>query len=230
MLIHESNHPTYIANRELEWMGTDSKKNYESNLNNPKQRKQLELFGWIDKIITYKFNSQRFRSKEFTTSNSIVFLGGSDILGTGLPEEATIANIISTELNLECYNLGIGGGSNDCSYRIGRHWIPIIKPKIVFFIASPKARYEIKIKNKFENMLPNSNDGHFDSWAEEVDNCILNKEKNHFAMAHICASLNIKLVYFDDMNNFDPVDKARDLLHYGVSSNLQLAKKILSKV
>jgi hypothetical protein len=225
----------------MDWFSYDNLDRYQKNYNDLKKREILEKNNWgylsTNNIISYNFNSHGFRCKEFTTTDSVVFLGASDTLAIGIPEYATFANIIANKLHLECYNLGTAGGSSDSCFRIARYWISYIKPKMVIFIAPPKERYEIKIRNQFEKMIFSENNECFNTWVIEEDNCILNQEKNHFAIAYICNQLDIKFVYYDDLSIYinkksklKPIDLARDLMHHGILSQLSIAEQILSKI
>jgi hypothetical protein len=233
MLIHDS---LYIkdANQELDWLRMDTKERYESNLKNETTRNQLIEHGWINNKFTYKFNSNGFRSAEFATSESIVFLGCSFTIGIGLPEDKTFASIVSRSLNLDCYNLGQGGSSNDTMFRLARHWVPKIKPKLVVLMSTFPNRYELKTYAKYINFMPHNSkdDKHFKLWTIFDENAILNKEKNVLAIESICQRENIKLVNLSMEKDFINLkdNSARDLFHAGIASHALTAENILSQI
>ena len=233
MLIHESNYINF-ANQELDWLTQDTKERFESNYKDDQNRKKLEKLGWIDNKFRYKFNSNGFRCNEFTTRNSIVFLGCSFTLGIGLPVDNTFASILSTRLGLDCYNLSMGGGSCDTAFRMARYWIHFIKPKIVISMATFKERYEIKIKDNFLNRgawVSDQPDNNFVKWASEEDNMILNKQKNLLAIECICLHEKVKFINLGihkDFINYND-SSARDLAHPGIESNRLTAEHILNK-
>jgi hypothetical protein len=223
MLIHESPTKRLYSNQELEWFPSDTKELYESNLLNNAKREQLETYGWIDNHFTYKFNSEGFRCGEFTTTESIVFLGCSFTMGIGLPIANTFARVVADELGLECYNLGVGGSSNDTAFRLARHWVPHIRPKLVILMSPSHYRLEIKEKHRYKSLIPSSlrfpkpMEPWYEEWVINESNGILNQEKNQLAIAQICHLNGIKFLCFDVRDHFfKPLDLARDLFHVGV--------------
>lgn len=65
--------------------------------------------------IEYSFNSDGFRSKEFSdvdTSNSFIYAGCSNTLGTALPDDLIWPKFLNDKLNgKDIINLGLNGGS-----------------------------------------------------------------------------------------------------------------------
>ena len=237
MFIHESPFKLLYANQELEWFPSDTKELYELNLQDEVKRKKLKEYGWIDNHFTYKFNSEGFRCGEFTTSDAIVFLGCSFTMGIGLPKDKTFASIVSDRLELECYNLGIGGSSNDTAFRLARYWVPHLRPRIVILMSPSHYRLEVKDKHRYKNLIPSSTrfpkhtDPWYEDWILQEPNSILNQEKNHLAIAQICYLNNIKFLYFDVNDHFfDPLDFARDLSHVGILTQQKCAEHVLSKI
>jgi len=220
-----------LANRTVKWLPQDTAARYHENLKlNPQS---LENNGWIDKEITYQFNSSAFRCDEFTTDPSILFLGCSHTVGVGLPIENTWPTIVANKLNLKCYNLGQGGGSADTAYRLGSHWIPRILPKIVVFLIPDIHRLEVVREHYVEfltPMTPNSHySGFYDKWTYFESNCWLNSQKNTLALEHISNRHNCKFVS-SFANCITRVDLARDLAHSGVQSHLDFADMILNLI
>lgn len=221
------------ANQELDWLPMDTKELFEENLKYKKH--ELEKYNWLNQKFTYKFNSSGFRSDEFSNDEGIVFLGCSFTIGIGLPLETTYPYLISKSLKLKCYNLGIGGGSNDTAFRLAYHYLPKLKTKLVVFRVCPEHRIElIDRQNQIVQLFPNycfvykkdSYAGFYETFISNPSNTILNQDKNLLAISMLCHSLGIKLVVIhqNDMSYFD---YARDLAHPGVESNLSWSKKML---
>jgi hypothetical protein len=208
----------------------DTAARYRENLKS--NRTALESNGWIDKEITYQFNSSAFRCDEFTHSPSILFLGCSHTVGVGLPIEHTWPTIVASKLNLKCYNLGQGGGSADTAYRLGSYWIPKILPKIVVFLIPDIHRLEVIREHTIEfltPMTPSQYAGFYNKWVYFESNGWLNSQKNTLALEHISNRYDCKFVSLcaDCIN---VVDLARDLAHGGVRSNVNLADMFLNLI
>lgn len=242
----------HLSNTELEWSQGDTQDRYENNLK--KQYSELDRLGWLDKKFTYKLNSQGFRSDEFSKDDSIMFLGCSYTFGTGLPLENTFAHIVSTRLNLKCYNLGQPGGSNDTTFRLAYGYIPKLKPKIVVLNTIQHLRLELisKDSNNNPNLIlnylnTNSYDGFsnfYNEWIYNDVNTYMNYQKNLLAIKQLCLNFSCKFIETDslkmivsDSNEGTRRDRielsqdfARDLQHPGVKCNLKYANKILSLI
>lgn len=222
----EMNNSAYpeLINQEIDWLPMDTKQLYKHNL---KQNAQ-ELSPWIDNPFTYKFNSKGFRCKEFDAEDNVVFLGCSYTIGIGLPIQHTWPTLVAHELDLACYNLGLGGGSWDSIYRIGSYWIEKLNPKFVFILEPPSIRYEvipygnvsIHEHHVFENTL-------WENLFRYEQNYKLNKQKNVTALKTF--HNNMYIIDNDRdwfMNNH--VDTARDLVHPGIQTNQRLKEKVLA--
>ena len=193
----------------------------------------MESNGWIDKEITYKFNSFAFRCEEFTNDPGILFLGCSHTVGVGLPIEHTWPTLVASKLNLKCYNLGQGGGSTDTAYRLGSHWIPKILPKIVVLLLPEMHRLEVVSERYIEFLTPMSPPGYYSEfykiWSYFDANCQLNSEKNTHALASISNRHGCKFISLST-KQLKGLDLARDLSHSGVRSHLDLASTVLSLI
>jgi hypothetical protein len=227
------------ANKEINWLNPDSESSYEKNLK--VKFKELEINGWIDEKISYKFNSEGFRSDEFDRYPSLIALGCSFTFGIGVRYEQTWPFLLSSKLNLKCWNLGVPGGSNDTAFRLGLHYIPKLNPKYVVLLSPYSERLEIledTEKNSFftTNLLPNwcdekSYESFYKRWILNESNSILNRHKNILALKEICNSLNINFLYKEaefPTKNF--IDLARDLGHWGPKTNELLASEFYSEI
>jgi hypothetical protein len=82
---HQILYPTHnykeYANTKLQWLPSDTE---ELFIKNKKEKlKELKAGGWLNTEIEYSFNSYGFRSEEFSTSSSILYLGCSFTVGIG---------------------------------------------------------------------------------------------------------------------------------------------------
>jgi len=225
-----------FANQELLWSPGDSEELYLNNLKTNYDK--LKDNGWINHSFTYKYNSHGFRCNEFDASPSIVALGCSNTMGTGLPIEHTWSYILAENLNLTCFNLGVGGGANDTSFRLAYIWLELIKPKIVVLWNPHPDRIELLDETKNYTYQPINPDirmpgsDWYKHWVSTSDNGELNKIKNSYAIAQLCKRLGIKFfskeqILTEDFPYVLGNDRARDLLHSGSQSNLNIANCIL---
>jgi len=227
------------ANKIHKWFANDTESEFNKNIE--KFPEFFKKYNWNKDSITYKFNTEGFRSDSFNNnSKSILFLGCSHTFGVGINYTDTFAKIVSNELNLDCFNLGMPGGSNDTCFRFGYYWIPKLLPKVVVYVVPQLHRFELKIQDKFVNFFPNKMSTYnkintielYKQWACEEINVTLQTERNLNAIKYICQQNNIKLriTHSGFPNNNEPKDLARDMLHYGIKSNMLKAKEILDMI
>lgn len=223
-----------LANQELAWFGTDSEELYQKNL--AENFEKLKQYNWIDQKIIYKFNRRGFRADEFTPSEkSVVFIGCSHTLGVGLPIESTWPYIISSELNLKNYNLGIPGASNDTAFRLANYFIPQLMPDVVIFLSSDRSRVELHTINQqikdinAWNYQADYTKNFMKDWLSNDINTDMNYLKNTLAIKQICNEYNIKYLQ-EEFSNIPTLDKARDLQHFGITTNQHIAKMFLSRL
>ena len=176
-----------LANKTILWQGSDS---YERFLKN-KEKYPDDLAAWTENSIQYTFNEYAFRSDPFF-GEGILFLGCSFTFGIGMIWENTWAYLVAKKLGLKCWNLGIGGASNDMAFRCASYWIPKLKPRYVCYMPTLANRLEIITPDKIERYLPSyefysSEDKKFyDKWLSMEENGKLNKEKNIRGIKSIC--------------------------------------------
>lgn len=221
------------------WFGTDTEERYRDNLKT--QRKLLEEYGWIDSDFTYSFNSHGFRTDEFDvaiSNPSVVFLGASITMGTGVPIECTWADKISKELKLHHCNLGISGGSNDSAFRVANHYIPAIKPKLVIFVSGYPNRLDLITDQKVFTFVPSMDNAlpehaeFYKDWIIHEENGKLNYLKNRYAVLHLCSNLDIPVIELEDhvLFKLGISSRGRDLLHPGIEGNAKIADYVLEKL
>ena len=233
MFLHTKHTYLEYCNKEINWLPADTEELYLKNLET--NWGSLNVNGWIDDPhFTYKFNSHGFRSDEFNHEPSILFLGCSHTAGIGMPVEKTWTRIVAKELGLKCFNLGIGASSNDTAFRLGHHYIPQIKPKLVIFLSTDNARTELFSNDHIENWSIWNQTYDPTRWGYYIENWILNDAnsemnflKNKLALEHICNTNNIKFLHRKVGDVLYNLDLARDLMHYGVKSNKVCSQKIL---
>ncbi len=222
-----------LAGQELEWLPMDTQELFDKHLKDPGNPLLAE--GWIDKKFSYKFNQHGFRSDEFVDEDSVLFLGCSHTMGIGIPWETTWPYIVSRNLKLKCYNLGIGGGSNDLAFRLAYNYIPFLKPKMVIFLVISNARLELLSQNETSiNLTPGwvsslKNDEFYKSWLMNDGNLNANLAKNYLAIEYICKMNSIKFISHEQ-TEIPCLDKARDLAHRGIRSNSEFANRVLQKI
>lgn len=226
----EIGHSVYKNCEEIFWCPMDTMELFNSHLEVPEKRALLEKYRWIDAKFTYRFNKEGFRCDEFTNISSIVFLGCSMTMGIGLPVEFTWPYLVSNNLNLSCYNLGIAGSSNDTAFRMAYAWLEKINPTMVIFCQTFSHRWEIFAGNGFTGRSIHLDNGKFENeWVGNPINGILNKEKNRLAVQQLCNNLGIKFIS-TEVEKIEFLDLARDLYHPGVESNKKFADYVLSLI
>jgi hypothetical protein len=215
------------ANTEINWLPMDTEKLYNENLKYKKNL--LEKYNWINSNFTYKFNSHGFRCNEFNNDPSIVFLGCSMTIGIGLPISDTWATLVADQLDLSCYNLGIGGSSNDTAFRLSYAWLEKIKPKIVVFCQTFAERLEIWSSTEIISNIAKESPNFYNHWLANENNSQLNQTKNRLAIKQLCDQLDIKFICVD-VKEMPDLDRARDLAHLGVNSNIEFSKLVLNRI
>jgi hypothetical protein len=231
-IIHHSPYLEH-ANQTLDWLPMDTPELFNKNVN--LKRDLLIENRWLDRKFTYKFNQEGFRSDEFSNEEGIVFLGCSHTLGIGLPYEHTWPYIVSRHLRKKCYNLAIGGGSNDLAFRMAYNYIPKLNPSLVIFLVTHNSRLELlhKDNRSFQFCGPKTslfkNDRFYETWLINENNLNANLLKNLLAIENICNKNNVRFISIDQ-NEIPHLDLARDLAHRGTRSNFEFAKLVLEQI
>ena len=227
-----AHHHSHLSEQSVEWFCVDSEHLYQKNLKDPARRKILEDFGWIDTSIQYTFNSHGFRGDEFDLNKkSIMFLGASIVIGTALPYDDCWTTLVSKQHNMLNYNLGISGGSNDSSFRLGSHYIPITKPSMVIFVKAYPWRLDLITDHKFytfydmEYSTPKEYRPFYKEWISYPENAELNYLKNKLALLEICNEHDIPMVEIDGYEIYKLAKHSfgRDAMHPGVEGHKIIA-------
>lgn len=224
------------ANMDMSWLTVDSQERYHQNMEKSQTREKLLAMGWTEDNISYRFNEHGFRSDDFD-GEGVLFLGCSFTQGIGIDWERSWPYLVATELGLKCWNLGIGGSSNDTAFRLANHWIPILKPKYVFYLPTLEYRLEFITEDRFQLFIPmyvyDGNDKYFyDKWLAVRDNSRLNYLKNVAGVKHICNENAIPCFTIERKDRFKNhhMDWGRDLLHHGPTWNKEIAEEMLSQL
>jgi hypothetical protein len=227
----------WYSNKSINWLPMDTEGLYHKNL--VEQKTLLEKNNWIDYKFTYTFNSYGFRCTEFINKPTIMFLGCSFTCGIGLPIDTIWPELVTKQLNMQCANLGQGGGSSDTAFRLCLGWIDKINPEIIILLKPPRIRWELVNEKKIEfirvnDITPMDHLSHYmRKYCEDDNNDYFNTQKNIFAIEHLCHQRRIKFLNFEtkslaNKNNTD--DLARDLAHNGVKSNQQFANHVINNI
>lgn len=243
--LHRSN---VHAGQTLEWFDPDSRENYLAHLKHPEKRKLLEQFGWAnlssDDSITYCFNSEGFRTAEFDQRENFIAIGCSFTAGVGIQEHRRWTNIVSDQLDLHCWNLGVAGSGSDTCYRILKHWLPILKPKFVVFLEPRSNRIELHqevnepphLINWTYNVKPWTDGIYVKMWLDNDENMRLHAEKNRAAIQWYCHENSTPVIMFEPTDYRDLVedkrelDLGRDLLHLGKKNNQAFADVVYKRI
>lgn len=232
------------SNTINEWLPSDTEESYKNLIQNPDHKQYFDQQGWTTPgSITYQINSYGFRSDEFTDNDdSMIALGCSFTLGTGLPLDAIWPTLVGNALDLRVYNLAWGGNSADTCFRLAEYWIPKLNPKLVCMLTPPEARIELLLDgtswSKSEVFLPESKSAFFSSndiylkhWFINDENARLNSIKNKLAIQKICEQFDIPFIVYDSINEMsksrEEVGYARDYMHAGPIGHQLLADKII---
>jgi hypothetical protein len=236
-----------VANSTLEFLPTDSQENFRKLCEVPEFLEYFTSQGWMEPgAITYKINSHGFRCDELEPDEDcIVALGCSFTVGIGLPIESTWPALVGKELGLKVYNLAWGGNAADTCFRLAEYWIPKLKPKAVFMLAPPPARFEllrvttVPWDTSVEVYMPASEshtateiDTFLKHWFTREENARINQTKNKLAIRYICSELNIPCQIYDAFEHMawsrEDVGYARDRMHAGPKGHERLAKIIIN--
>lgn len=239
--IHDS---TQYADSTVFWIPPDTQAQYQNNLKHKDNRRLLEQFGWIDQTIEYTFNSDGFRTTQFDQRDNFVAIGCSFTQGTGVSESERWTTLVSKQLDLWCWNLGIAGASSDTCYRIARYYLEKLRPKFVVFLEPRSNRIELHddpaqpphLINWTYNLGDWGSGNYVKTMLANDENLEIRAEKNKAAIGYVCAQLDIPVVmyapndYKDRVMDKTQLDLGRDLLHPGRLNNKAFATVVYNDV
>jgi hypothetical protein len=231
------------TNTNHEFLPTDTEQSFKKLCQDPECLAYFQKQGWLEPgAITYKINSHGFRCDEFDDQDCIVALGCSFTIGIGLPVESTWPQLVSKSLGLATRTLAWGGTSADTCFRLAEYWIPQLKPKAVFMLTPPPARFEViraLDSPPIEVYLPQSEsnsaseiDSFLRHWFTMDENSRLNHKKNKLAIQAMCAQAGIPCLIYDAFDYMaksrEDVGYARDKMHAGPDGHAFLAERMLN--
>ena len=232
-----------FASTTIKWLSPDSEENYKKHLKDAESKRLLDMFGWVDVDIDYTFNSEGFRIDEFDSRPSWMAIGCSFTQGTGVNIQDRWTTVVSNDIDLHCWNLGIAGAAGDTCYRTVRHYVPKLLPKFVVYLEPRYNRAELMTSMEPAPLVLN--------WAYDYKNwngpyvkeLLLNEgnlelaaEKNREAIRSICLQHNIPLIvyqpdaYVSLVEDKTQHDLARDLLHPGRLNNKAFAQVVAKDI
>lgn len=231
------------ASTTIKWLAPDSEENYKKHLKDDEHKQLLEIFGWIDADIDYTFNSEGFRTAEFDPRPNWMALGCSFTQGTGVNEADRWTDVISDQLGVHCWNLGVAGAAGDTCYRIAKHYIPKLLPRFVVYLEPRYNRTELFSSMQDAPLVLNWAYDHTHWSGPYVKELILHEEnltlageKNREAIRSICLQHNIPLIvyqpdaYVSLVEDKKQHDLGRDLLHPGRLNNQAFAQVVAKDI
>lgn len=232
----------YHPNQSLKFSGADSQEAFSANL---KELADDWYYRTVD--ITYNHNSLGHRSIEpqnLNLDNYILFTGCSHTEGIGLELEKTYPYLVAGQLDCGYYNLALGGSGIDAMMHNLSLWLGKVKekPKAIVVQWPNEARFlltdeQSTLINKLRPMgIWNSEEeisrfmaaGSFNGFFSSRKKIAYEFIKSFSDDAKI-VNIDIETLATETMENFilmSKLDRARDLMHFGIMSNQILAKRI----
>jgi hypothetical protein len=219
----------------------DSKEQFDFNKTN-----QPDDWYYNNANITYDFNNKGHRCKnieDVDLDNYVLFTGCSHTMGVGLELEKTYPYIASQQLGYDYYNLAIPAtGIDVVEYNLLTWWFKIEKkPKYVFVQLPDHSRF-VSYFHEYDHIVERG------TWSgDDTDlRFIVNSEDTGFfnarKMLHLRTIKNIINVPIYTFNfgaqisydyedwHMKQLDKARDLSHSGILSNIEFAKQVCNRI
>lgn len=224
------------ANRTFDWDTSDNPEHFAKNMQDPVLKKKLQDLGFVDRPISYRFNSHGFRTHEFDQVFDIVCFGCSYTMGTGVYDQDTWPQQLQSMTGLVTANLGHAGSSNDTAFRFAEYYLPRLRPKVAVWLQTDRHRLELLDNHNqislnilaSDTVNPCAKDYFIKTWFSNDINQQLNLQKNTWAFKQLCAELGIKTLIMGrekvPMHGLFPYSDARDLTHPGAKDYKILAQ------
>ena len=211
----------------IRWYGSDTETKFNQHSKSKRTRKLLEKNGWKEDSISYDFNNDGFRDKEFE-QNAICFFGCSIGFGVGVKEHDRFSNLIADTLGIRCNNLCIPGTGSDTTARIFPYWIEKLKPKIVVNHFMWNSRREYITGNHIWLWLVNERRSR-KKFKHFLDDEFIQKKtiENTEVIKQCCQIVNVPYIQYG--NDFSD-NSGRDLIHPGPKAHQIMADKILELI
>jgi hypothetical protein len=229
------------SNITLDFVGGDSKERFTKIAPN-----QLPDWYYHDKKLTYSYNSQGHRSKNFKDidqNNYILFTGCSHTMGVGLELEKTYPYLVSKELGVDYYNLAVPAtGIDVVEYNLLTWFFTVIKkPKLVLVQWPDHSRYieyDFKIKRGLERGSWHSTPDQMSFIVNSEDTGMFYARKYMtYNLIKTCSPSPLIPVNFGSQQDYGiydlhmtKLDRARDLGHSGIKSHDAFAKTLLNHI
>lgn len=224
------------------WLSFDSKERYDNNFK--KSYKQLQEFGWINTEIQYTFNSDGFRTTEFTNlpEKYFVSVGCSNTFGVGVCNSQTWTSVLSNNLNLPGLNLGSGGAALNTCYRLLKHYLSMLDPEFIVLQEPGIHRMELFGHNDFQVIVPTLTleldttgwGDYYKRWQSYDANAQVAESIALDAISFICSQKNIPLYFVDNDKSmyylFKCQQRGRDLMHPGPKGHRDFAEHVQQKI
>jgi hypothetical protein len=215
------------------FLGGDQEEQYLANL-----KTQPKDWYYRDNKITYDINKHGHRSRnieDIDLDNYILFTGCSHTEGVGLELEKTFPYLVANALEMDYYNLGLGGSGIDIMAHNLMVWIHTVKklPKALVIMWPQTTRFAVlenKVTEIFSLEVPScttsSKIEKFMTMGEEIRffETVSVRSKKLIDTAYDC-----KIIHPGwEMLGGD--DKARDLSHAGIQSNQNVADYLVRQL
>jgi len=225
------------AGKVFHWDTSDSETLYLKNIKDPRTYQELLNFGFVNTPIDYRYNSHGFRTDEFDNEIEVLCFGCSFTMGTGIHSKDTWPSQFAHKTGFKTANLGLAGSSNDTTFRLASHYLPLLKPKYAVWVQADMSRIEILEDSPpiSLNILaadihnPYANDEFIKTWFSVDSNQQLQLQKNTLAFQMLCSLENIIPIIIS-RNEVPFLDYARDLIHPGKLSYQKLAETVEHRV
>lgn len=207
----------YPKNATMLWCGTDQPENQNPDWTVP---------------ITYNFSDQGFRTYQFDFVKhkkvNLAF-GCSQTIGIGLPIEMTWPYEIEKRTGITTINLGLGGGTTDTIARILSNAAGLFDINSVYILWPSLHRFELYDNQNIKSILPNNSQIEH-TWYMNEEMSLQRFYRNRNQVLTLQELYNFNLFEIDYDSDWRVLgDFARDQLHSGHKSNLNLVNLFLTK-
>lgn len=226
------------AGQTLNFVPGDDQKTYEKNL----QQMPNDWY-YKDRIISYDYNNLGHRCKnlaDIDLHNYILFVGCSHTEGIGLELEKTYPYLISQELNVDYYNLGLSSSGLDTFFYNLSSWL-VRNSWPIFIVLQWPDEYRFSTKNEhIDYIVPH---GSWDTNDDIKDFLLTGDNIEYFQtrktyileyISHLpVPTINISCgreLNIQNALNFKQIDHARDLKHFGIETHINMSHTILNQI
>lgn len=192
---------------------------------------------WRDQTIEYTFNSDGFRSPEFTDEPCIMFLGCSNTMGLALHVEQRWSTLVCKELGLREANLAVAGSSPDTAFRMTLGYLQQLNPRVIILRRPPDGRFEsLRFDSSKNCRLADpkliKNNLLMRDWVVSDQWIEMNWQRNIRAIQQLAQERSIPFLWDLGRPNFtgESLDWARDGCHRGPKNNRFYADYMINRL